>query len=201
MHPSDLPAFLTHYYRPFTRPFLSLSELSDPEVAALLAALVQQEPLPYRLTQVAYLPERRRIEARLRARFVEKGGRPERLHPHYLVLGSFSLWEQDDHERVRVPLASVCPDQLSFTLTDSFFNFRDTNLRGAAIPSRGYRRNVYTLAELPGELDAHDLPTEAWRSDPTRRFEVYVEAQLWSDEPIRGWLDAGGPAAGGDAAP
>lgn len=182
---ADFLSMLTHYHRPFSRPLLSLSTLSDTQIAEVLDQLGQSEPLPYRLTQPAYLPERRRIEQRMRARFLDKSGRPELHHPHYFVLGEFSLWETDGSLKVNIPLQSVPPDWVSFTLTDSFFNYRQTNLRGIPIPRRAYHQELFTLAELPLQLAAHDLPTNEWRSDPERRFETYVEAQIWSDEPVR----------------
>ena len=180
-----LPELLTHYYRPFSRPLLSLSRLSDSEASHLVEQLSRHEPLPYRLTRPEYLPERRRIEARMRARWLEKGGRADCGHPHYYVLGEFSLWEEDGSRKLQLPLRSLPESMLSFTLTDSFFNYRPTNLRGVAIPPRAYHGELFTLAELPRELARHRLPTEAWRHDEERRFEVYVEAQLWSDEPVR----------------
>jgi hypothetical protein len=164
----------------------------------VLARLAEREPLPYRLTQPSYLPERRRIEECMRRRLVEKGGEPRIRNPHYFVLGEFSLWEEDGSHKVQVPLESVPSACVSFTLTDSFFNFRRTNLRDVPIPKRPYHGEVFTLAELSGQLSIHDLPTEQWRSDPARRFEVYVEAQVWSDEPVRHLLARGRGGQGDD---
>jgi hypothetical protein len=150
-----LPAVLTHYYRPFSRPFLSLSSLSEPEVSRVLATIARTEPLPYRLTHPDYLSERRRIEARMREMFCEKAGRPERDNPHYFVLGEFSLWETDASLKVELPLSAVPAPLVSFTLTDSFFNFRPTNLRGVPIPRRPYHGELFTLAELPALIRRH----------------------------------------------
>jgi hypothetical protein len=77
---------------------------------------------------------------------------------------------------------------VSFTLTDSFFNYRTTNLRGVPIPTRPYHGRLFLREELHDQLVAHDLPAEDWDSNPDRRFEVYVEAQLWSDEPVQSHL-------------
>jgi hypothetical protein len=175
---------LTHYYRPFTRPLLSLSRLSDEEIAEVLSDLAQHEPLPHRLRQPSYLPDRRHIEERMRQRFVEKGGSPELCHPHYFILGEFALWETDGSRKVQIPVAAVAPRWLSFTLTDSFFNYRPANLRGIPIPRRPYHGELFTSDELWFQLGVHRLPTDDWRSDPARAFEVYVEAQVWSDKPV-----------------
>lgn len=191
MNEPALPELLTHYYRPFSRPLLSLSDLPEPELSRVLDQIAEHEPLPYRLTQPDYLPQRRRIEARMRTRFVEKGGRPDRQNPRYFVLGEFSLWESDRSSKVQIPLRSVPADSVSFTLTDSFFNYRRANLRGVSIQGRPYHDELYTLSELASQLEIYDLPTEEWRSHRDRRFEVYVEAQLWSDEPIEHLLGHG----------
>jgi hypothetical protein len=182
--PTGLPDVLTHYYRPFSRPLLNLSALSARELPGVLEALACQEPLPYRLTHPGYLAERRRMEGLMRSQFVAKGGRPERDFPHYFVLGEFSLWEADGSRRVQISLGAVASLAVSFTLTDSFFNYRRRNLRDVVIPRRPYHGQLFTLEELPAQLALHGLPGEAWRSDPDRRFDVYVEAQLWSDGPV-----------------
>ena len=133
----------------------------------------------------------------MRERFVQKGGEPELFRPHYFVLGEFSLWESDDSLKLQLPLASVPSRWLSFTLTDSVFNYRRTSLRGMAIPARGYHDELFTLAELEAQLEAHDLPTDEWLSNDARRFEVYVEAQVWSDEPVSRWLPPSLPPSSG----
>ncbi|MGH8310862.1 MAG: hypothetical protein ACRETX_13840, partial [Steroidobacteraceae bacterium] len=180
----DLPQILTHYYRSFSKPLLSISALSVDERATVLAALQGHEPLPFRLAEPEYFPERQRIEKLMRTQFAAKGGRPRREQPHYFVLGTFSLWEADGSSKFEIPLASVPSDALSFTMTDSFFNYRRENLRGIRIPERPYHGQLFTLADLPEQIERHGLPGEAWRSDPTRIFDVYVEAQLWSEVPL-----------------
>ncbi len=182
------PEKLTHYYRPFSRPLLCLSALPEARVGSTLAALERCEPLPYRLTQPRYLPERHRIEHEMRTRFAEKGGAVARRHPHYFVLGEFSLWESDGSCKVELPFADLDLASTSFTLTDSFFNYRRRSLHGEPIPPRRYHDELFRADELPALLEEFDLPTEHWSDDPGRKFEVYVEAQLWSDEPVARWL-------------
>lgn len=182
---SDLPQVLTHYYRSCSRPLLSLSALSAEERAAALEGLARHEPLPYRLAHPDYLVERLRIEEKMRAQFAAKGGRVELAHPYYFVLGTFGLWEADGSLKVELPLASVQSDALSFTMTDSFFNYRSENLRGVPIPRRPYHGELFTLSELRDQVRLHGLPGDAWRSDPARIFDVYIEAQIWSDAALR----------------
>ena len=172
---------LTHYFRPFSAPLRNLAALPVAEQRTTLAWLAAHEPLPDRLIHSEYLGKRAEVERWMYQAFAEAGGEPERTHPHYFVLGTFSLWESDGSCSVSVPLAAVPARSLSFTLTDSFFNYFATNLRGHPIPPRAYHRRIYVAAELEEALSAHDLPTDAWQTDPERRFEPYVEAQAWSD--------------------
>jgi hypothetical protein len=181
----ELPKILTHYYRSFSKPLLSLSALSPDERTTVLATLALHEPLPYRLTHPEYLPERQRIEKAMRAQFLAKGGLVELEHPHYFVLGTFAPWEADGSRKAELPLASVPSHSLSFTMTDSFFNYRAENLRGVPIPERPYHGELFTLRELPEQIGLHGLPGDAWRNDPRRIFDVYIEAQVWSDAPVR----------------
>lgn len=181
---------LTHYHRSFSKPLRSISALPADEQSAVLDALARHEPLPYRLTHHDYVSERHRIEAIMREQFTAKGGRIERDQPHYFVLGRFSLWEENGWSKVEVPLDSIPEHSVSFTMTDSFFNYRSTNLRGVAIPPRPYHGALFTRAELPAQLELHGSPGDAWRTDPTRIFDTYVEAQVWSDAPLRHLLDA-----------
>jgi hypothetical protein len=72
---------------------------------------------------------------------------------------------------------------VSFTYGDSFpaMRFRD---------GKPYRGLAYTLAEIPGLIEQFGLPQD-W--NPDRKFdpERYIEAQLWSDEPVWEFLPSG----------
>jgi hypothetical protein len=177
-----LPDVLTHYYR--DRPFHSLSDLEDEAIAGVLEEIAGRRELEFRLTREEYLPRRRQIESEMRAQFVELGGRPVRESPHYAILGTFSLYEDDPGWRsVSAPLNAVASD-VTFTFTDSFFVFSERNLRGVAIPPRPYYGRVYRLDDLDELVRAFGLPGERWRHEADRRFDVYVEAQIWDDAPL-----------------
>ncbi|MGI9431165.1 MAG: hypothetical protein ACR2PQ_03075, partial [Myxococcota bacterium] len=172
-----------------SRPWWSLSTLVGEDKHTFFVWLASRDPLPDRLAHSAYLGKRAEVERWMYEAFAEAGGEPERRHPHYFVLGTFALWESDGSRSVSVPLASLPARSLSFTLTDSFFNYFATNLRGHPIPPRAYHRRLYPAAGLDEALSTHDLPTDAWRTDPQRRFEPYVEAQAWSDRGLEHLLD------------
>jgi hypothetical protein len=183
-----IPDFLTHYYKRTSRPFRTLSDLSVEEVEAVIGRLQESGPLPFRLTQQQYMIKRRNIERIMRRAFVQKGGRPRRENPHYMVLGSFSLWETSEFEAVRIPLDHFASKIISFTFTDSFYAFERTSLHGKAIPPRPYHRQVFRREELPSLIDEYGLHAEKWKCDPQAEFDVYIEAQIWSDAPLKQYL-------------
>jgi hypothetical protein len=90
---AELPGFVTHYYLAGRRPFLSLSELGDVDLAAVLADLgaLRRAGKQHRPFGPRYMDLRRRTEARLRELFAAAGGQPERPAPHYFVLGDSPL--------------------------------------------------------------------------------------------------------------
>jgi len=179
-----LPDVLTHYYRDV--PFHTLSDLANEQVARVLEEIADRRLLEFRLTREEYLPRRREIESQMRARFVELGGGPVRRSPHYAILGTFSLYEDDPEWRsVSAPLNTVAAGVLSFTFTDSFFTFSERNLHGVVIPPRPYHGRVYLLDDLPELAQEYGLPGERWRHEEDRRFDVYIEAQIWDDGPLR----------------
>ena len=185
----DLPDFLTHYY--IDKPFRSLSHLPFVAVSKVLADISSTRRLDFRLTREEYIPRRNQIERQMRALFIEKGGQPILQAPHYAVLGTFSLYEEDvAYRTVTIPITTLATHTVSFTFTDSYFAFSDANLRGVRIPPRPYHRQVFRLDELPGLVAEYGLPGERWRTEDQRRFDVYIEAQIWDVEPLRPYLDA-----------
>lgn len=178
--PEELPDFLTHYYR--ETPFRSLTHLTDEEAAVVVDGLDCSSAADFRLTQPQYLRLRREVESKMRRLFVDKGGRPELEAPHYAVLGTAGVYEDDPRSRkLRLPLDAFEPALLSFTFTDSFFAFHDRNLRGVSIPKRPYHRQVFGIDELPALIDQYGWPGDRWKHEPDRRFDVYIEAQIWRE--------------------
>jgi hypothetical protein len=183
MNADGLPDHLTHYFR--DAPFHTLSELDDATVAQVLDEVSRKQELEFRLTREEYLPRRREIEAEMRHQFITLGGAPLRASPHYAILGTFSLYEGAPAWRsVSAALSRIDSEALSFTFTDSYFNFSDANLRGIPIPPRPYHRRVYRLEDLPALIGKFGLPGERWRSEPDRIFDVYIEAQIWDDRAL-----------------
>jgi hypothetical protein len=103
-----------------------------------------------------------------------------------MILGRSPYWEKMEPNVVVVPLADFPPDIISFTYTDSFYAFSDATLRGRPIPLKPHRRTVYRLAELDYVVREFGMPPGY--ANPNEEFDVYIEAQIWDDQPLQEFL-------------
>jgi len=177
-----VPDFLSHYYEAANGPFRNLSDLSHDQAKKLL-----DQPRPAGVTFASkraadYLTIRRRLEEQVRDRFIARGGKPERLSPHYMILGAcpwVKSWYQDGRE-LRIPLASFDPSIVSFTYGDTFPAMRYED-------GKPYPKQVYTLADLPAVVREYGSPQE-WNSTGALAPDRYIEAQVWDDLPLKPFL-------------
>jgi hypothetical protein len=173
-----VPDFLSHYYEAAQGPFRSLSDLPPAEAEAVLEEIRQRGDVFASRRAGDYLAIRRELEARVRRLFMEKGGQPRRLRPHYLVVGDcpwLLSWYQDGRV-LRVPLAALAANTVSLTYGDTFPAMRYAD-------GKPYRGQVYTLAELPFLVRTYGLP-QVWNADGQYGPERYIEAQVWVGAPL-----------------
>lgn len=177
-----IPDYLTHYYETGREAFRNLSDLPPDEAEAVLGAIRARGAGFASKRAADYLVIRRDLEDLVRARFVEKGGQPIRQRPHYMILGScdwLKSWYAQGGE-VRIQLDQFDGRIVSFTYGDTFPAMRYGD-------GKPYRRQVYTLAELPELVERYGLPQD-WNADGALGPDRYVEAQIWSDTPLLQWL-------------
>jgi hypothetical protein len=191
-----VPDFATHYYRASRAPFLNLSDLTDEQATAVMAELtrerrdgVQQRPFGR-----TYLEMRRVVEDRLRRQFTALGGHPERRAPHYFVLGE-SPWFRGlaaDMKEIRIPVSELPGAQTTVTWGDSFAAMEATRDFGLAFAPKPYYGRLYRLADIADLAARYGIP----KPDPegydglaaADTPETFIEIQLWSDEPVRGYF-------------
>lgn len=184
-----IPDFLTHYYR--EHPFRSLTELSPESMDEILVRLGETRQLPRRLRTPSYFENRRRVEKIMYEQFLSKGGRPERRHPHYAILGESEIWAGIEPRLVRFPLSEIPVDQISFTYTDSMVSFIDCDLRGNPVPRKPTYGLIYRVDELRNLFDRFGWPGDRWKFEPDWQHDCYVEAQIWSETPLRQYMIPG----------
>ena len=177
-----IPDYVTHYYSGL--PFRTLTELTEEQCLTVIAGMGPQENLPRRLKSDFYFRERRRYEGLMREQFLGKGGRPKRRVPHYAILGESEIWAKIRPSAIRVPLASIPETAISFTYTDSFANYVDKDLDGNLIPRKQPYEMLYRREELPLLFERWGWPGDRWKTEPDWAHDLYVEAQIWDDEPL-----------------
>jgi hypothetical protein len=173
-----LPDFLSHYYEAASGPFRSLTDLPL-EKAETIQENIRQAGNRFASKRAAdYLSIRSDLEEQIRALFISRGGKPDRLRPHYLILGDcpWLLTWYVSGRQLRIPLAAFPADMVSFTYGDSFPAMRYQD-------GRPYRGQVYTLSELPDLVATYGLP-QMWNAEGKLGPERYIEAQVWNDAPI-----------------
>lgn len=183
-----LPDYVTHYFVAGRRPFLNVSELTDPEWEVIRQEL-EAERLAGRSSRVfgrRYLELRRATEAKLRDQFVAVGGKPERHTPHYFVLGS-SEWFRglaQEMNEVVVPLASLPGGATSMTIPDSMTSMGLGGDFGLPVENRPHHGRVFRLSEISEAVEEFGLPEDVagnYTGYQHRSFEIYAEIQVWTD--------------------
>lgn len=194
----NIPTHVRHYYRAARRPFLNLSDLSDEQLASVISALMVERMSGghRRAFGRRYMELRRRTEAKMRNLFIEAGGQPERRSPHYFVLGESHWFEglADDMCTVALSIEQLPERSTSITYPDSFTAMAIAPEYGLPYEPRPYHEQVFRLGQLQELIETWGLPEDpvgGYEGYESRPFEMYVEVQVWSDEPVRSFLPAG----------
>ncbi|MEO1660128.1 MAG: hypothetical protein AAFR51_04010 [Pseudomonadota bacterium] len=197
----NLPDFITHYHSQTDRPFQNLSDLEPTELSEVIERLKQRRadnPGYKRIFGQRYMDLRRRTETKLRDLFEARGGEPERQSPHYFVLGECAWFSglYPDPDTVTLDWRSLPQRAVSFTYPDSFVSMRlgpDYGL--PPDPLEPYHERVYLMDELADVVARHGLPNgdedATYEGYHNRKFEKYIEVQVWTDEPVAKYLDGG----------
>ena len=165
---------IIHYYFPGTDPWKNIMNLPEEEAFAKAKELADAHPEDPSFGRFAdfanYYPTRKETDAYVHDRFVEKGGRPELLHPF-----SFTLLECEylrkwfsEGEKLVLDLNDIPEDQISFTIGDSCAQY-----------GWGDRPKVLTKKELLQKIHACGGSVETFLKDSLGRF-AYVEVHVWT---------------------
>ena len=127
-----------------------------------------------------YYERREYLEQFVRAMFIAKGGKPVLDVPYYMTIGksSFAASWFEESQYVTIPLDEFDLQTLSFTYGVTFPTFSPH-----VTDNLEYRRQAYRYDEILGIIEKYGLPQDSW--DGTYASPCYVEAQVWSDMPIK----------------
>lgn len=177
--------FLYHYYDKSIGPFVNLSDLPLDQAQLMLDKIKSTKPRSQSAKRnPAYVENRRRCEDILRRAFLAKGGLPERLAPHYMVV-EHSPWLSTWYEEsawIKIPVADFDLRTVSFTYGDSMPTFSPTVNDG-----KEYRHKLYTYDEIVPLIAKYGLPQD-WNDDGAHGPERYIEAHIWSNDTIDRFL-------------
>jgi hypothetical protein len=182
MEKESFPDFIVHYYEAKQGPFQSLSDIGLQDAEIILQRIRQEGVVFASNRNQEYLTFRKSLEEKIRQLFIEKGGGPKRITPHYFILGDcdwVKSWYREGRD-IRVQIKTIDPNVISFTYGDSFPAMRYQD-------GKAYRGKVYTLEELPGLIEKYGLP-QVWNSEGKYGPERYIDAQVWDDEPVKNYL-------------
>lgn len=178
--------YLYHFYDRRTGPFRSLTAISSEKAGEVLRKIKEERPDSMCAQRnEEYVERRRNCEAILRREFLAKGGRIEIDSPHYMVV-EFSPWLStwyEQSEYIKIPIEEFDLKTVSFTYGDSMPTFSDKVNDG-----KEYRKKLYLYDEIVKLIDKYGLPQE-WNDDGKFGPERYIEAHVWSDDPIKKFLD------------
>jgi hypothetical protein len=135
-----------------------------------------------------YFEQRLRYEQLMFEQFIAKGGSPTRRQPHYAILGESEIWAKITTHALRIPLSAFPSVHISFTCTDSWVTYVDQEPNGQSIPRKPQYGMLFRLEELEDVFDEYGWPGDRWKSEAEWENDLYVEAQIWSDEALRKFL-------------
>jgi hypothetical protein len=175
---------LTHYFGKTDRPFQSLSSLSDAAALQVIGNFGDRSGAVYHRFQnpQKYLAQRRLTESWLRQEFIQKGGQPVLAYPHYFVVDR-SIWIEEgfngQFEMVSRSSLDFPATQISFTYSDSMVSYWLQSQIDQDFYHAEYHGQVFTSSEIKGVIDLFGIPQAEWRSVPTRKYDFFIEAQVW----------------------
>lgn len=185
-----LPTFLSHYTR--GTPFHSILECAEETRERVVAGFTDENTLAHQRFRdpQAYLQDRQSCERRMRDQSLALGGRAPRQHPLCLVLGRSDWFERNEAPgltRVELDLDCLELDTVGFTFGDSGISYQLHDGTWPFAPAAQYRKphhgRVFRLEDLPDLIESAGFPDGSAPADSDRRYDYYMEAQLWLDPP------------------
>ena len=179
---------LTHYHHRDDAPFQTLSSLSDEDALSAISNVSGRTGLVYRRFKKPeqYLKQRREAESWVRQSFINKGGKPISTYPHYFVVER-AKWIEEGYNgqgrAIQFPISAFQPEHVSFTYPDSMISHWLQSQTDQPFYHPEYHGQVFVLSEVRKLIDAFGIPDEQWRTEESRKYDLFIEAQIWTSIP------------------
>ncbi|MBB3610217.1 hypothetical protein [Rhizobium sp. BK602] len=182
----QMPDKVTHTYDPHG-PFLAnICDLSHEEAEKVLQRI---RDTGHRAIKTNYLRRRHETENWLIRERHRLLGHTQRMRPIYFFLGNFA--DGKDHSRPNslvMPLTAFPKGTITFTFPDSMASLPIATHKKYEFERQPYHGQVFSLEEIRHVIAKFGMPNESWAVDPRRRFDRFVEVQVWDDRPIVEYL-------------
>jgi len=186
-HATRIPEALTHNFDPAPGPLRNICALPDAEAERIIDEI---RASGRRSIKANYLRRRRAVEDWLIAKRRRKLGRTRLERPLYFFLGDFADGlDPSRPESLIMPLAAFSPDCLTFTYPDSMASLPLARRDEHAAERRPYHGQVFTLSEIKAVVAEVGMPGDCRKTDPARRYDRFIEVQVWDDRPVEPLLD------------
>ena len=189
--------FIYHYFRKGTRPFQSLSVLSEEQAKSMMKSLFIPGSMLWQRfgSPDWYLSLRRQVESELYSQFKAKGGSPRQAYPIYFTVGR-PKWAVDSGDpatikhtaEIRVPFSLLRPQEVSLTYPDSMLSFILHDNQDHPEYKAEYHGKVFMFEEMESLIKRDGLPVHDWKQDRPPHFSHYVEVQVWNQAPLEQYL-------------
>ena len=178
-----LPEVVTHNYDPARGPFRNLCALPQVEAERILDEIRASGT---RRIKAGYLRRRHAVEDWLISERRRKLGPTPLERPIYFFLGDFA----DGLDRSRpaslvLPLAALPSAILTFTYPDSMASLPLSRDEHHRVHRKEHHGQVLTLSEIREVVARFGLPGDRWKTEPSMRYDRFIEVQVWDDRPLR----------------
>ncbi len=179
---------LTHYYHAAEKPFQTLSDLDEATALSVMSKLRNRSGEVYHRFKNPqwYWKRRQATETWLKQEFIRKGGQPILPYPYYFLVGRSSWIEEGFNgksSKIQFPISTFSPAHVSFTYPDSLVSHWLKSQTDQPFYQPEYHGKVFRLSEILKIIETVEMPGEAWRTDETRKHDLFIEAQVWSEIP------------------
>lgn len=178
-----LPDVITHNYHPARGIGRNICHLPDSDAERVLDDI---RATGGRHIRANYLKRRRKVEDWLIAERRRKLGETILDRPLYFFLGDFA--DGKDPSRpvsLVMKLAAFRPNSLTFTYPDSMASLPLATKEDHLAHRQDYHGHVFTLPEIEAVVARFGLPSDRHETDPTLKYEEFIEVQVWDDAPIK----------------
>ncbi|NEU73067.1 hypothetical protein PI95_010970 [Hassallia byssoidea VB512170] len=184
---------LTHYYHKEEPPFRSLSVLNIEEALTIATQLQAKEGSVYRRFKQPkkYLEARIATEKWLKEEFINKGGEPKTSFPFYMVIEN-STWIEEGYngqsKKIQISVSEFNLKEISFTYPDSMISYWLKDKKQEPFYQPDYHGQVFRLDEIVQIIKKSGIPVEEWKLEKTRKYDIFIEAQIWNEQGILNYL-------------